>query len=80
MQIKYWILIKAAVLKSKKAEICHIDYILLCQLYHLSYTLMRDQGLLHLCMVSVNLLCIINYRTVFLRWNKISAYAYAEKS
>lgn len=80
MQIKYWILIKAAVLKRKKAEICHIDYILLCQLYHLSYTLMRDQGLLHLCMVSVNLLCIINYRTMFLRWNKISAYAYAEKS
>lgn len=35
IQIKYWILIKAAVLKRKKAEICHINYILLCQLHHL---------------------------------------------
>lgn len=44
--------------------------------YTACHTAQSPCGYLNLCMVSVNLLFIINCRGVFLKRNRISAYAY----
>lgn len=46
--------------------------------YTACHTAESPCGYLNLYMVSVNLLFIINYRGVFLKRNRISAYAYVK--